>query len=181
MNKKSSKRKYYSTVVVSSTCDQRKWREIVQKVCEHSECPNALPLLKGGRDCSEDYMHTAQSTQSRRLFFRRPNWIPPPHPQSSVAPPPFGSTKGVDTLACGGGPIPTKRRHSGTLCILLSLYGYISSHQRKKEPQIVTCSDGSFESVCSALFVFVPVAGFRIRIQSRSRIRKFLNLPDPDP
>ncbi len=47
------------------------------------------------------------------------NWAP--HPQASVAPPPFGSKRG-DTLACGGGGGGTqfhrRDRHSGTLCIL---------------------------------------------------------------
>jgi hypothetical protein len=49
----------------------------------------------------------------------RPNRItPPPHPQGSVAPPPFGS-KGGDTFACGGGGGWTQFRrrdkHSGIL------------------------------------------------------------------
>ncbi len=52
----------------------------------------------------------AQSIQSARLSFQSSDWVPqPPHPQGSVAPPPFDS-KGGDPLAEGEGverPIPT--------------------------------------------------------------------------
>ncbi len=58
------------------------------------------------------------------FLFSCPNWLPPPpYPQASVAPPPFGSRG--DTLASGkgaGGQFGRRDRHSGTLGIIQSLY-----------------------------------------------------------
>ncbi len=136
---------------VLSTCDQRKWRErqfgkFVSRVNAQTHCPS----LKEVQQRLKRRLH-AESIQRSRLFISRPNWIPPPpHPQPSVSPPPFGS-KGVDTFACEGDPIPTKRRHSGgTLCILLSLYGYNSSHQRQN-PKLSSALTEALKVHCFSL------------------------------
>jgi hypothetical protein len=56
----------------------------------------------------------------------RPNWVPPlPHPQGSVAPPPFGSWGGSHTCMWGRGwwtQFQRRNRHSGTVCIILGAF-----------------------------------------------------------